>query len=83
MGSKRKVFCRIEVYEGPEDLLRGPYARQITAAGATRFADGVKYGTAPILWEDIAAIHPKGIDSFIAMFDAVKPVELQERSDND
>lgn len=78
-GEKRKVFCRIEVFEGPESILRSKYALSINTGGIVRYADGVIHGTAPIEWGDIAAVHPKGIDNFVRRFDSVGCVELEER----
>jgi hypothetical protein len=76
MADKR--FCRVEIYEGEEDLLRSRYAVHCCTGGAVCYADGVRHGTAVIDSGDLAAIHPKGLGNLLEIMKSLRPVVFED-----
>jgi hypothetical protein len=77
MSDRIVRFCRVQIWEGPEDRLASAYANQINTGGVMRFADGVKYGAAPISWADVEVMHPKSISRLCEGLASVGAVEFE------
>jgi hypothetical protein len=76
MSEKR--YCKVVIIEGEESKLRSTWARELSSSGATIYADGVRYGSMQIDYEDLLLMNPESLGRILEQMKNLKPIKLQE-----